>query len=176
MEQIIREIAERKDEEEEERMERKIRKLHDLMPVKLEEAIRNAQTQHMEMLKRNQTEQENFTREVERMKKDELKKHVERKAELLKGSYEKLSSTVIQCDGFNKTVLDNLEHKIEEMKNVRNTLEKQIAEVEAKNAEIVEAGKELLNEVDAQLQKSESKISAEHCELDKVMEKRKTFN
>ncbi|CAL2043014.1 unnamed protein product [Caenorhabditis brenneri] len=156
MDAIMREHAERMDKEGEEKTEQKIRELRDTASGKLDEAISHSQIQHMNNLKKIQTEQENFSKEVSRMTEEDQVAHEARKAELLQKTSEKLANITIKCDAVTKAALDNFEEKIAGMKNASGELEKQIIEAKAKSAETeVNVERQIFDEVGAQLDKNE---------------------
>ncbi|CAL2043016.1 unnamed protein product [Caenorhabditis brenneri] len=178
MDEMRRSHFEDMDKMAEEKFAKKLRDLQDSASGILSEAINHCQTQHLNNLKKVDTEQVDFTNNVDRMIEEDAEQHEGKKIELVKKSEEKLANITIRCDGINRSTLDNLEETIASLTNKSAELENQIAEAKAKIADTeVNVGKQMFDEVGAQLdrdeqltEKRQEEIRKQHTEIQKEVE------
>lgn len=156
MDNLRREVEEKRDAEAEAQAERKIRELQDSTQGRLEEAINHGHTQHLRNLSKITQEQQNFVIAVEKMKEEDEEKHEAMKAEFLKQTEEKLEKVSTRCDAVTQAALNNLEDATFKLDKEAVQLEKDNIEAKAKLTEIeVDVGRRMFDQVDAQKDKDE---------------------
>ncbi|EGT30921.1 hypothetical protein CAEBREN_15181 [Caenorhabditis brenneri] len=178
MDEVRRSHFKDKDKVAEEKFAEQLRELQDSASGILSEAINHCQTQHLNNLKKVDTEQVDFTNNVDRMIEEDAEQHESKKIELVKKSEKELANITIRCDGINRSTLDNLEETIASLTNKSAKLENQIAEAKAKIADTeVNVGKQMFDEVGAQLdrdeqltEKRQEEIRKQHTEIQKEVE------